>query len=71
MHTPFTVTVPGDPEGTATLVFAASYPYLLVGPKPGESRMRWVRVDECDLSRVLFDSPWHSIFSSPQEHAHE
>jgi hypothetical protein len=60
---PFSVHVHGDPEKTATLVLSVSYPFLLVGPEQGSSRLRWITVDDCDLARVLYDRPWHEPFT--------
>lgn len=70
MTVPITVHVPGDPEGRAVLVFAASHPYLLVAPAQGDSRLRWVLAQEVELARVLYDQPWHSVFTAPV-HEHE
>ena len=65
MNVPFTVRIPGDEPGVAHLVFAASYPYLLVGPAAGAQRLRWVLAESCELGDVLFDRPWHAVFTSP------
>lgn len=70
MTTPITVHVPGDPEGTAVLVLAASHPFLLVAPAPGSNRLRWVPATECEFARVLYDQPWHAVFTAPV-HEHE
>lgn len=65
MTTPFSVHVPGDPEGRLSLVLAASYPYLLVGPADESLAPRWVRADAVEFGRVYFDQPWHASFSTP------
>jgi len=69
---PFSVYVPGDPEGRVSLVLAVSHPYLLVGPAEGETSVRWVVAEECRLGRVYFDRPWHADFSAgmPAPHDH-
>ncbi len=69
---PFSVTLPGEPE-TATLVLGVSYPFLLVGPGPGETALRWVDARECGIGRLYFDRPWSDDFvrpASPAEHEH-
>ena len=72
MTTPFSVRVLGDPEGRLSLVLAASYPYLLVGPSDESPAPRWVRADAVEFGRVYFDQPWHASFSAPApEHEHE
>lgn len=69
--TPFSVHVPGDPEGMLTLVLGVSYPYLLVGPGEGSPAPRWVLAAETSFGRVYHDVPWHVAFRSPPEpHAH-
>jgi hypothetical protein len=71
MTTPFSVRVVGDPEGRLSLVLAASYPYLLVGPADESLAPRWVRADAVEFGRVYFDQPWHASFSTPApEHDH-
>ena len=71
MTTPFSVRVVGDPEGRLSLVLAASYPYLLVGPSDESPAPRWVRADAVEFGRVYFDQPWHASFSAPAAPAHE
>jgi len=77
---PFSILDPDNP-GFTVLVLAVTDGCLLVGPRPGQSTLRVVRLEDGEVAetmavfgRVYFDRPWHADFSIPQpapaEHEH-